>query len=49
MNSDRQTAIIVGVLFITATVMLFIGGAVYDPILSSPDYSGYSQVSLLIK
>jgi len=38
MNSDRQTAIIVGVLFIIATVMLFIGGAVYDPILSSPDY-----------
>jgi len=38
MDSDRQTAIIVGVLFITATVMLFIGGIVYNPILGSPDY-----------
>ncbi len=38
MNSDRQTAIIVGVLFIIATVMLFIGGVVYNPILGSPDY-----------
>jgi len=38
MNSDRQTAIIVGVLFIIATVMLFVGGAVYNPILGSPDY-----------
>ena len=27
-----------GVLFIIATVMLFVGGAFYDPILSSPDY-----------
>jgi hypothetical protein len=38
MNSNRKTAIIVGVLFIIATVFLFIGGAVYNPILSSPDY-----------
>jgi len=38
MNSDRQTSIIVGVLFILATVMLFVGGAVYNPILGSPDY-----------
>ncbi len=38
MNSDRQTAIIVGVLFIIATVMLFVGGVVYNPILSSPAY-----------
>ena len=38
MNTSRKNAIIVGVLFIIATVMLFVGGAIYDPILSSPDY-----------
>ena len=38
MNSNRKTAIIVGVLFIYATAFLFIGGAFYEPILSSPDY-----------
>ena len=38
MNTSRKTAIIVGVLFIIATVMLFVGGAFYEPILSSPDY-----------
>jgi hypothetical protein len=38
MNTHRQTAIIVGVLFVVATVMLFIGGAFYNPILGSPDY-----------
>jgi hypothetical protein len=38
MNSARKNAIIVGVLFIIATVFLFIGQAVYNPILSSPDY-----------
>jgi drug/metabolite transporter (DMT)-like permease len=38
MDSDKQTAIIVGVLFIIATVMLFVGGVVYNPILGSPDY-----------
>ena len=38
MNPSRKTAIIVGVLFIIATVMLFVGGAFYEPILSSPDY-----------
>lgn len=38
MNTHRQTATIVGVLFIVATVMLFIGGAFYNPILGSPDY-----------
>lgn len=37
-NTHRKTAITVGVLFIIATVMLFVGGAIYDPILSSPDY-----------
>ena len=38
MDSHRKTAIIVGVLFIIATAFLFIGEAVYSPILSSPDY-----------
>ncbi len=38
MNIHRKTATIVGVLFIVATVMLFIGGAFYNPILGSPDY-----------
>ena len=37
MNTHRKTAIIVGVLFIIATAFLFIGEAVYDPILGSPD------------
>lgn len=38
MNLNRKTAIIVGVLFIIATGFLFIGGAIYNPILNSPDY-----------
>ena len=38
MNTNRKTAIIVGVLFIFAIVMLFIGEAFYKPILDSPDY-----------
>ncbi len=38
MNSPRKTAIIVGVLFIIATLFLFIGESFYKPILSSPDY-----------
>jgi hypothetical protein len=33
MNTPRKTAIIVGVLFISAIVMLFIGEALYKPIL----------------
>lgn len=37
-NTHRKAAIIVGVLFVVATVMLFIGGAFYNPILDSPDY-----------
>ena len=37
-GTHRKSAIIVGVLFIIATVMLFVGGAFYDPFLSSPDY-----------
>jgi hypothetical protein len=38
MDSHRKTAIIVGVLFIFAIVMLFMGEAFYKPILDSPDY-----------
>jgi hypothetical protein len=37
-GTHRKTARIVGVLFIIATVMLFIGEAFYGPILSSLDY-----------
>jgi hypothetical protein len=38
MNSNRKTAIIVGVLFITATVAYSIGVIFLDPILGGPDY-----------
>jgi hypothetical protein len=37
-TTHRQTAIIVGVLFIIATAFLFIGGAFYGPALDTPDY-----------
>ncbi|WP_406661638.1 DUF4386 domain-containing protein [Methanolobus sp. ZRKC3] len=37
-DPNRKTAIIVGVLFIFAIVMLFLGEALYKPILDSPDY-----------
>jgi len=37
MNSNKKTAIIVGVLFIIATASLF-AESLYEPILSSPDY-----------
>ncbi len=37
-NADRKTAIIVGVLFIIATVFLFIGEAFYAPYIGSPNY-----------
>ena len=37
-SNYRMTAIVVGVLFIIATVFLFVGEAFYKPILSSPDY-----------
>ena len=39
MNSDRKTARIVGVLFITATVAAVLGTVVFiGPILNAPDY-----------
>ncbi|MBN2322107.1 MAG: DUF4386 domain-containing protein [Spirochaetes bacterium] len=38
MNSDRRTAIIVGVLFLAGYVGVFAGGALYGPVLNSPDY-----------
>ena len=37
MNSDRKTAIIVGILFIIATVSIF-AESIYEPFLNSPDY-----------
>jgi hypothetical protein len=38
MNTYRKYAIVVGILFIIATAFLFIGEAVYDPILGTPNY-----------
>jgi hypothetical protein len=38
MNASKKTAIIVGVLFITATVSSSLGFLLRDPILEAPDY-----------
>jgi len=38
LNTHRRSAVIVGILFIIATAFLFIGEAVYGPVLNSPDY-----------
>ena len=38
MITYRRTAIVVGVLFIAAIVVLFIGEAIYQPVLDEPDY-----------
>ena len=38
MNSYRRTAINIGILFIIATVFLFVGGALYGPALDTPDF-----------
>lgn len=35
--SDRRSAIVVGVLFIIATSFLFLGEAIYKPVLDAPD------------
>jgi len=37
-TSYRKEAIIVGILFIIATVFLFVGGSIYGPVLDAPDY-----------
>lgn len=37
-NTYRRTAIAVGVLFIAAIVMLFLGESIYKPILDEPDF-----------
>jgi len=37
-TSNRKTARIVGILFIIATVFLFVGGSFYGPVLETPDY-----------
>ena len=38
MNSNKKTAVIVGVLFITATVSAVVSGFLVEPILDGPDY-----------
>jgi hypothetical protein len=38
MNTTRKYAILVGVLFIIATAFLFIGEAIYGPVLNSSDF-----------
>ena len=38
MEPNRKTAIAVGILFIIATLFLFVGKAIYEPVLLSPDY-----------
>jgi hypothetical protein len=38
MNSIRKTAIIVGVLFITGYVGVFVGEAISGPVINTPDY-----------
>jgi len=39
MNSNRKTAIIVGVLFLTSTAAIMLGGEVFiEPILSAPNF-----------
>ena len=38
MNTYRKNAVIVGVLFILAIVVLFAGEALYRPVIDSPDY-----------
>lgn len=48
MKTHRKTAISVGILFILAIVMLFIGEALYKPILNSPDYLDIAYPNRLI-
>jgi hypothetical protein len=38
MTTYRRIAIIVGVLFLAGYVGIFVGGAIYGPVLNSPDY-----------
>ena len=37
MNAERKLAVLVGLLFIIATVFLFVGGSIYGPVLDTPD------------
>ncbi len=39
LDGDRRTATIVGVLFVVATVLYLIGGAIYGPSVGSSDYA----------
>jgi len=49
-NTNRKTAVIVGVLFLIGYLGVFLGSAIYAPVLDSPDYLGilYSQRSKVI-
>ncbi len=38
LDTNRGTAIIVGILFITATVSYMLGSGIIDPLLNAPDY-----------
>jgi len=38
LDSNRKTAVIVGVLFITATVSAVVSGLLTGPVLDDPDY-----------
>lgn len=38
METNRKTAVIVGILFIFATTFYMLGQSIYDPVFSSPDY-----------
>jgi len=38
MNTNRKTAIIIGVLFILAAVTSIVALVLYQPLLSDPDY-----------
>ncbi len=40
MTSDRKTAIIVGILFIMNYLGVFIGSAIYTPVINAPDLLG---------
>jgi hypothetical protein len=50
MNANRKTAVVVGVLFLVGYIGVFLGSAIYAPVLDSPDYlsSLYSQRSKVI-
>jgi len=48
MNTNRPSAVIVGVLFIVATVFLMIGQSIHGPIIDSPDYIDNAHPNRLV-